>query len=811
MIGSLTRKICTGGRENRTRQRTSRIPGESLGLRTRNPAAKSSDSSSTLSCKTLRLARPLVVFGLTQAILFGGILRAQSAPLTSLHSVHSLSNEDANKSLPVACEATVVYSRGYEQLLFAQDGDAALFVRTPTNKDWTPGDRILIKGVTQGSFRPIILASDITLIRHDRVPKSVPATWSQMIRSQLDSRLVVVQAQVRAANLVTNTSAEVQSARLQLLMDGGHLEAYVDSSDERAVKKLLDSEVQITGVVAGKFDDKMEQTGIVLYVSSLADIKVLRTAKVDPWSLPVSPIEGILGESNIQDFTQRVRVDGTITYYQPGSTVVLQNGLRSIWISTETRAPLALGDFAEAIGFPTARDRLLMLTDGEVKDIRIATPIQPQRSTWKELAAWNSSKPNGHQYDLVSTEGTVVTEVRESSQDEYVLSSGGKLFSAIYRHPFGVATPPPMRQIPVGSTIRVTGVCAILDSATIIPGQDVSFDILLRSFDDIEILANPSVLNIRNLLLFSGSLLVLLMIGGLRTWIVERRVRHQNARAAFMERRRAAILEDINGSRPLTDILGDLTELVSFRLWGAPCWIEIVDGARLGNRPPSFEGFRTGVQQIRGRAGSVLGSVYAAFPAGSRANSQESEALAMAASLAALAFETRRLYADLTHRSDFDLLTEIHNRFSLEKYLEQQIEQARETAAVFGLIYIDLNYFKQVNDQFGHLVGDLYLREVALRMKHQLRGQDMLARLGGDEFAVLAPKVRNRGEVDEIVHRLERTFIEPFLIEGYSVQGSASFGYALYPEDGTSKDTLLSAADAAMYVAKQTKRQKTLR
>jgi diguanylate cyclase (GGDEF)-like protein len=278
---------------------------------------------------------------------------------------------------------------------------------------------------------------------------------------------------------------------------------------------------------------------------------------------------------------------------------------------------------------------------------------------------------------------------------------------------------------------------------------------------------------------------------------------------AQLEQRRSRILEDINGSRPLAEILEEITEMVSFRLGGIRCWCEVTDGARLGNYPNAPESLNIVNEKIPARTGPPLGVLFAGFEPGSHLAIAETEALSIGARLASLAIETRRLYSDLLHRSEFDLLTDIHNRFSLEKYMDDLIEEARQKAGIFGLIYIDLDEFKQVNDLYGHRVGDLYLQEVALRMKHQLRSHDLLARLGGDEFAVLVSVVRSRAEVEEIATRLEHSFDEPFAVESYVLHGAASVGLSIYPEDGATKDSLLSASDAAMYVEKHAKRGAT--
>ena len=328
-------------------------------------------------------------------------------------------------------------------------------------------------------------------------------------------------------------------------------------------------------------------------------------------------------------------------------------------------------------------------------------------------------------------------------------------------------------------------------------------------FDNFAALVQPSWLDVHIPTFLVGLLIFVVLAVGARIWFVERRVRRQIAGLAYVEQRRGKILEDINNSRPLAEILERVTELVSVRLNGAACWCQIVDGARLGNYPDlSDASLRVMERPIPSRSGHAHGSIFAAFDSYTRPTSVELDALAMGASLATLAIETSRLYSDLVHRSEFDLLTDIQNRFSLEKQLENQIHAARQSAGIFGLLYIDLNEFKQVNDLYGHHAGDLYLQEVAVRMKRQLRPGDTLARLGGDEFAVLVPNIHNRMDAEEIAMRLECCFEQPFPGDGFVVRGSASIGIALYPEDGTTKDSLLSMADGAMYSVKQARQRR---
>jgi len=734
------------------------------------------------------------------AALLGCAAAWSSEPVvfTDLHTIASLTNQDVASKPQVAIEATVIYFNHDTQNMDVQENNEAIFVRAVTDSKIVPGDRVQIRGTLQPSFLPYVVSNSVTVLRHGTLPEPVTATYDDLVHTKLNCRYVRVRGVVRTADTISSPVAP--AGLLSILMDGGYVDIELDTQDGLALRNLLDTEIEVIGTAGRKFDGKMQQTGAKVKLSSPTDIKVLRRAVASPWTLPVTPLNQVIMGTHIHDISQRLRVHGTITYYQPGSAVVLQDGDRSLWVSTLTREPMQIGDVAEATGFADTHGGLLALAHAEVLDSHTQAPVTPKNATWRQLSFWGRSVLGGMDYDLVSTQGRVVTAVRLAAQDEYVISADGRLFTAIYHHPPAPATPPPMLQVPPGSTIQVTGICVALDANPY--NNEEPFNILMRSFNDIQVLAKPSLLNVRNLTMVVIFLLALVVIAGSRSWLVERRVRLLHAELAYLERRRSHILEDINSSRPLAEIIEQITELVSFRLRGAPCWCEIADGAKLGNCPEKPETLRIVPREIPARSGPPLGKVYAAFDRHTRPGAVEAEALSIATELLTLAIETRRLYSDLLHRSEFDLLTDIQNRFSLEKHMAALIQSARETASIFGLVYIDLNGFKQVNDLYGHQIGDFYLQEVALRMKRQLRPGDMLARLGGDEFAVLVPEVRNRTEVEEIAQRLEHCFDEPFIAENCTVHGSASVGIALYPIDAKSEDSLLRAADAAMYERK---------
>jgi len=156
------------------------------------------------------------------------------------------------------------------------------------------------------------------------------------------------------------------------------------------------------------------------------------------------------------------------------------------------------------------------------------------------------------------------------------------------------------------------------------------------------------------------------------------------------------------------------------------------------------------------------------------------------------------------YASRHDMLTELPNRSMMRDELTEAIDVASRTGARVGVLLMDLNLFKEVNDTYGHAMGDRLLAMVAGRIKGQVRPGDLAARLGGDEFAVLLPGVEDHISAVRVAQRIRESISRPFTMDDVTVTIDVSIGIALYPDDGTQIDPLIQAADSAMYLAKRT-------
>jgi diguanylate cyclase (GGDEF)-like protein/PAS domain S-box-containing protein len=155
------------------------------------------------------------------------------------------------------------------------------------------------------------------------------------------------------------------------------------------------------------------------------------------------------------------------------------------------------------------------------------------------------------------------------------------------------------------------------------------------------------------------------------------------------------------------------------------------------------------------------------------------------------------------HLAHYDMLTDLPNRSLLSDRLQQAIMICKRERTNLALMFLDLDMFKFVNDKFGHDIGDVLLKEAAVRIQTCLRESDTAARIGGDEFVVLLPSIDSAQTALLVAEKIRQALSQPFEIDGHSLRISSSIGIAIYPEHGSDEKTLLKNADTAMYMAKQ--------
>ncbi len=162
--------------------------------------------------------------------------------------------------------------------------------------------------------------------------------------------------------------------------------------------------------------------------------------------------------------------------------------------------------------------------------------------------------------------------------------------------------------------------------------------------------------------------------------------------------------------------------------------------------------------------------------------------------------------ARIEHLAFHDSLTDLPNRNLLVQYLQTALDRAAVRRERLAVLFLDLDRFKVVNESLGNRHGNELLKAFSERLRHHLRGTDLIARLGADEFAVLLPAVESEGTIAHVAEKLLGIIRRPFALQGREIYLTASIGVSRFPEDGTDAETLLKRAEIAMYRAKEAHR-----
>lgn len=730
-------------------------------------------------------------------------------PITRISDVRALSTERAAKALPVRLDAVVTFYQAAENMLYVQDDTGALYVRGLRPFNIHAGSRVIVIGVTAPSYRNVVWSSDVQAIGEAPLPTPRPASFSDLINGTIDCEYVSVKGLVRSSTVERQSGTPF--LLLDLLVDGGPVSLHVLNFGSFDPDSLLDSEISFSAASGKIFDGKFGVVGVKLYMEDVSGIHVLSQSRVKPQDLPLSPFSGVYQKYVANNQGLRLRVRGAVTLYDPGELLVLDHDGQSLLVHTHQDEPVAIGQVVDVSGFADYNDYSPSLSNARFTATAESAHVTPQPITYAQAMTGQ------HSLNLVSLTGTLIAVVNEEQQETVILESGGHLFSAEY------LSPQHLNSLELGSTLRVTGVCLVESYGPYHSPR--SFTIRLPSPDAVTVLALPSWMTVKRLAVIAGLLLSVVIASLLWAEMLRRRVASQTEvmrlsseedaawerRTVYLEKERSKVLEAINSSQPLAAVLELIASFIDKQIWGVTCSFRLTappaateDSASLqlsaaADTPEAHVNRRS----IQLQDGTTAAQMLLLTDGKWRSSAHIEEVLDIGCRLAALAIENRLLHEQLVRRSEYDQLTDVPNRFLIEGRLEHALEEARASGAHLAVIYVDLDEFKQVNDLYGHRVGDLYLQQTAQRLSAQLRDRDLIARIGGDEFLAIVHDISGRDEAEGVGRRLASSFAHPFTVEDIKIHGAASIGIAMFPEDGVDSEGLKRSADHAMYELKR--------
>ena len=772
--------------------------------------------------------------------------------LTTAAQVHSLGKSGAQAGYPVRMRAVVTYFDPVNHLLFVQDSTDGIFVETPESPPLRPGDLVEITGVTTADFAPDVAKAHVAVVGRAHLPAPSTNSFQSAIRGREDCRWIDL------GGIVQQVVAGQGDALLTLEWGRERYKAHVLAPVE-SLASLVDAEVRVRGVCGSLFNAKRQMLGIQMFVPGREFITVTHPAPPDPFSLPPSSIEQLMQYSRTREMGHRVRVFGTVTYGNLAGMTWIRDSTGGLVLRDLDTRGLQVGDAVEVVGFPAIAGFSPVLNGSEARTLRAGAPPEPVRITAEDAMRGTFDG------QLVQIEGKLIDRLQQPTEHVLAVSSGGTLFDASLPNVADTPLFEPgsilrltgicsveveqSRDLILPRTFRlllrspadvaVIGRPSWLTSARVFP-----------------VLAGASLLVIAALA-WVGLLRrrVRAQTQVLQAQTLQLKAAHQRTQNALQKAREAEaldldskrIVELIARDEPVDLIIDHIAEAVALHSEGAVCtillsapqgmrvfavpalpagWLEALGRLDLNSisfstefrEPRCFSGsplwasFIDSQPALRFRTfclapimvDSVTEGVIAAFFRNDKpCTDAQGEQLALWCNIAALAIDRRRLHDQLSYRAQHDGLTGLPNRAYLYDRMESEIALAAHIGGLLGVLYLDLDDFKGINDTYGHGAGDTVLQQVARRMVQNVRRGDTVARIGGDEFVVLLPRLGRREDAEQIAAKIETALREPVLYEQQRLNAGASVGISIWPFDGDQPDILLQSADSHMYGQKR--------
>ncbi|HVU50529.1 MAG TPA: PAS domain S-box protein, partial [Polyangia bacterium] len=482
---------------------------------------------------------------------------------TTAAAIHALSPAQAAAARPVRVRAVVTHVNEDGLYLFIQDASDGVFVDASDapSPPARPGDLALVEGVTApGLFAPQIRLRRLTVVGTAPLPPARPSTYAELASGKLDSRLVTLEGTVRAIGVEPPRADKQYRLVVSLAAGGGTFEVRVHLANPTGMRTegLVDATVALTGVCGGIFNGQRQLIGVVLHAPDASAIVVRQPAPTpDPFAQGPRAIQSLFQFAPNSRESHRVRVDGTVTYRQPGGALYIWDGTAGMLVQTTQPDTLVVGDEIEAVGFPVMGEWTPVLADAIFRRARAGTPPPPVATTAEREAG-----PDGHDARLVTLEATMLDAVEHGRALTLALMADNVVFNA--------EVPAPRTEgrleLERRSRLRLTGISVA--RADNVLKRPIGFKLLLRSTADLKIVSRPPWWTLGRLLTGLAALAAACALVVFWVVVLRRRVREQTEiiraqiqREAMLEDRYRDLFENANDIVFSQDRSGRLTAI----------------------------------------------------------------------------------------------------------------------------------------------------------------------------------------------------------------------------------------------------------
>jgi signal transduction histidine kinase len=431
-----------------------------------------------------RLASIWQAFILITCILLFGKAEAHSAPTITYRTAESVLSLSYDKAVKGFAELRGTVTLSSPAGFVLQDDTAGIWVEDHRNH-LSVGDVVTILGpVGPGAYSPQIESPTIRLNGHARLPYPKNVSFVQLSDGQEDAQYVAIEGVIRAVTLRDDalTTVPIDGTLLMVDMPGGRVDVALPTQSYKAAVGLIGAKVRVSATALARKNDDRQATGVVLIAPGIENLTILQPGPSDLFSTRMVPIGSLLQYRSGTDYFQRVRIQGTLTYYEQGHRFILQDRSRAIVAYPANSQPLEIGDRIEAVGFPAPDMAGPVLRDAVIRRLSHGLPPAPIPVTLQE------ARDSRYRSCLVSLHLRLVRVISEPTRTLFLLESGHSLATA--ELDTNAAIPAWLQP---GSDLRLTGI----DMLTVEEGigylnyfdATVHSVLLLRSLNDIALIS----------------------------------------------------------------------------------------------------------------------------------------------------------------------------------------------------------------------------------------------------------------------------------------------------------------------------------